>query len=242
MKKPIKNKKEKLLVAHRGVHSTEPENTLAAFEAAIKAGADMIEFDVRRTGDGKLIIHHNDSVAGKRLSDLSYAEIKTLLSERGIAVAAFEDSLKLMSGRILADIEMKEAGYEKDLVELTLQYLNPSEFFISSFNHKSILKIKRIFPDVQTGLLFGQRKPAKRIRTRMHEMFPFFRVRGPDVLLPHWMVCNVWNILYRHIFRRDVIVWTVNDEKMLRKYLLKTKVRGVITDDIALAKRIAGRE
>jgi glycerophosphoryl diester phosphodiesterase len=39
-----------------------------------------------------------------------------------------------------------------------------------------------------------------------------------------------------------VIVWTVNDEKMLRKYLLKTKVRGVITDDIALAKKIAGRE
>jgi len=236
------HKNEKLLVAHRGVHLTEPENTLAAFEAAIKAGADMIEFDVRRTGDGKLIIYHNDSIAEKKLSDLSHAEVKTILSKRGIMVATFEDSLKLMSGRILADIEMKEAGYEKSLVELTLRYLNPSEFFISSFNYKSVLNIKSTFPDVQTGLLLGQRNPAKRLRTRIQEMFPFFFARRPDVLLPHWKICNIWNILYRHLFRKEVIVWTVNNEKMLRKYLHKIKVRGVITDDIALAKRISGRK
>ena len=47
------------IVAHRGGWGAAAENTLAAFENAINLGVDMIEFDVRRTGDGRLVVHHD---------------------------------------------------------------------------------------------------------------------------------------------------------------------------------------
>jgi glycerophosphoryl diester phosphodiesterase len=46
------------LAAHRGFHESLPENSLAAFEAAIEAGADAIEFDVRVTRDGVAVVTH----------------------------------------------------------------------------------------------------------------------------------------------------------------------------------------
>jgi len=42
------------VIAHRGEHLHHPENTLPAYQAAIDAGADFIEVDVRTTSDGKL--------------------------------------------------------------------------------------------------------------------------------------------------------------------------------------------
>jgi len=47
------------IVAHRGASIEAPENTLAAFAKAIEVGADMIEFDVRRAPDGRLVISHD---------------------------------------------------------------------------------------------------------------------------------------------------------------------------------------
>ena len=48
-----------LVIAHRGFSSLAPENTLPAFELAIAAGADLIEFDVRSSRDGKLVVIHD---------------------------------------------------------------------------------------------------------------------------------------------------------------------------------------
>ena len=49
-------------ISHRGEHLHHPENTMPAFEEAIRAGADFIEVDVRTTSDGKLILSHDDTV------------------------------------------------------------------------------------------------------------------------------------------------------------------------------------
>ena len=51
-----------LIAAHRGASAIAPENTLEAFEAAIAVGADMVEFDVRSTADGVLVVTHDPLV------------------------------------------------------------------------------------------------------------------------------------------------------------------------------------
>ena len=71
------------LCAHRGANATHPENTLAAFREAIRIGAHMLEFDVRLTRDGELVILHDTSVdrttnGSGEVSELTLAEIKTL--------------------------------------------------------------------------------------------------------------------------------------------------------------------
>jgi glycerophosphoryl diester phosphodiesterase len=74
---------ERGLCAHRGANQTHPENTLAAFKEAIRIGAQMIEFDVQMSGDGKLIIMHDNTVdrttdGQGKVSDLTLAELKKL--------------------------------------------------------------------------------------------------------------------------------------------------------------------
>ncbi|MFX1329560.1 MAG: glycerophosphodiester phosphodiesterase, partial [Promethearchaeota archaeon] len=51
-----------LIIAHRGANSIAPENTLKAFQKAIELGADMIEFDVRKTLDDRIVISHDNSL------------------------------------------------------------------------------------------------------------------------------------------------------------------------------------
>src|SRR6478735_6344991 len=51
-----------LVVAHRGVWNVAPENSLSAIEAAIHAGADIVEIDVRRSADGVFFVIHDDTL------------------------------------------------------------------------------------------------------------------------------------------------------------------------------------
>src|SRR5450759_1398239 len=64
-----------LVIAHRGASRDAPENTPAAFEAAIALGADAVELDVRRTADGVLVVHHNASRRGVPLTLLTYSAL-----------------------------------------------------------------------------------------------------------------------------------------------------------------------
>jgi glycerophosphoryl diester phosphodiesterase len=61
---------DKLVVAHRGGSSKWRENTVDAVRHAIDCGADMVEFDVRRTADGELIVHHEEALGDCLLADI----------------------------------------------------------------------------------------------------------------------------------------------------------------------------
>jgi glycerophosphoryl diester phosphodiesterase len=72
-----------IVIAHRGDHVNVPENTLAAYENAIKNRVDYVEIDLRTTKDSVLVIMHDATVDrmtnGKgKISDLTYAELRKL--------------------------------------------------------------------------------------------------------------------------------------------------------------------
>ena len=106
-----------MVVAHRGASIEQPENTIAAFEAAIDAGADAVEFDVRMTVDGHAVVMHDADVSrttdGNGLvSEMTLEEIRTL------GVPTLEETLGCLAGRAAADIEIKnlpgEPGFTSD--------------------------------------------------------------------------------------------------------------------------------
>jgi glycerophosphoryl diester phosphodiesterase len=105
-----------------------PENTLAAFGRAIDLGADMIEFDVRRAPDGRLVISH-DPVAERPAQDL----------------LTLEDALRFTQGRIQLDVELKEPGCERESIDLLLRY-----FPVVLGN------VRALHPAVRTGLIFAE--------------------------------------------------------------------------------------
>jgi glycerophosphoryl diester phosphodiesterase len=152
-----------MVVAHRGASAEQPENTIAAFEAAIDAGADAVEFDVRMTADGHAVVMHDPDVS--RTTDGSGIVSEMMLDEVvKLGIPTLEETLKLLSGRAAVDIEIKnspdEPGYTPDAepaVEATLIALDEVAFsslvIVSSFNPRSIAHSRALRPEIPTGLL-----------------------------------------------------------------------------------------
>lgn len=152
-----------LVVAHRGASVEQPENTIAAFEAAIVAGADAVEFDVRMTADGHAVVLHDPDVSRTTNGTGVVSEL-TLEEIRKLGVPTLQEALQCLSGRAAADIEIKnspdEPGHTPDAepaVEAALAALDElgfsSSVIMSSFDPRSIAHSRALRPDVPTGLL-----------------------------------------------------------------------------------------
>lgn len=107
------------VISHRGEHLSHPENTLAAYRAAIDLGADFFEVDVQTTADGRLVLMHDRTVDrttnGKgAVAQLTFAEIRKL-KVGGEQVPTFDEALALAKGRIGVYVDAKRVSAE-DLV------------------------------------------------------------------------------------------------------------------------------
>ena len=230
-----------MIVAHRGASSLARENTIESFKKAIEIGVDMIEFDVRRTKDQALIVHHDELMEGKPVKELTYNEISKTAVGQGFSVPTFEEVLKCTSGRIKLDVEIKEEGYEKEIVELLLKYFNKDQFVMTSFYDSCIRKIKDDYPDINAGLLLGVSKPKNPILTRVSEFFPHKRCREAkaDFLVPHWRLLWFGFLDRAKRENKPVFVWTVNDQSKIWKMLHDERIDAIITDkpDLAISLR-----
>jgi glycerophosphoryl diester phosphodiesterase len=105
--------------AHRGASRTHPENTLPALHEAVRLGARMIEFDVRRTRDGALVLMHDATVdrttdgAGV-IADLSLAEVRRLDAGAwkgpeftGTRVPTLREALRAMPVDVWLNVHLK---------------------------------------------------------------------------------------------------------------------------------------
>jgi glycerophosphoryl diester phosphodiesterase len=116
-----------LTSAHRGEHLQHPENSLPAIQAAIDAGMDFVELDVRTTADGQLLLMHDRTVDrmtnGKgAVETMTLAEVRQLdLGARfpgqfnGLRVPTFDEALELARGHIGIYVDTKSA-LPRDLV------------------------------------------------------------------------------------------------------------------------------
>ena len=178
-----------MIIAHRGAgHGAKPrgrrpsaavfaeqfiyENTIAAFEEAIEIRADAIEFDVRRTADGVLVVHHDVGVKCERrsIAKMTIGDVDEACARRGYHIPTLEETLKHCAGRMALDIELKEPGYEDDVVALATRYYDFSNIAFTSFHDSSILAIKSRYPNAVAGLLLGMKSPP--IASRAAARFP----------------------------------------------------------------------
>jgi glycerophosphoryl diester phosphodiesterase len=109
-----------VVIAHRGEHLHHPENTIPAFQAAIDAGADFFELDVRTSADGKLILSHDATVNrctnGKgEVARMTFEELRALDAGAGARMPTFDEALALAYGKIGVYVDVKQASAQ-DLV------------------------------------------------------------------------------------------------------------------------------
>jgi glycerophosphoryl diester phosphodiesterase len=223
---------EKLIIAHRGASSMARENTLEAFQKAIDLRADMIEFDVRRTKDQRYVIYHEPRIAEKPLNEMALREVREIARTMGFHVPELEEVLHLARGRISLDIELKEEGYEREVIDRISDVLPEAGYIVSSFHAGSLSRVKQYHSGVRTGFIFQH---AVALATCILE-------GDTDWLFPVHSVASSELLERMKRTGKKIAVWTVNDTKQMKRLLDDDRVEGIITDraDAALAVR-AGR-
>lgn len=132
------NAPAKRLCAHRGFSTVAPENSMAAFGAAVALGAAEIEFDLWWTRDGEIVSIHDDSLDrvsdGKgKVYDHTYSELqafdfgfKKSPHFRGMRILKFEDILKKFSQHVIMNIHMKDRGgaWDEELAKKVVRLID----------------------------------------------------------------------------------------------------------------------
>jgi glycerophosphoryl diester phosphodiesterase len=226
-----------MVAAHRGVATGAAENTIAAFTNAIDVGADMIEFDVRRTRDGELIAFHDATVAGVPVSGLTRDEIE---AAAGVRPPLLAEVLRACAGRIQLDVELKEDGYVQDVMAALRAGFDPAQMIVTSFLPSVIAQAKDAFPEVKTGLLVGDGGSLANWRARLRELYPvdIARQARADYLAPHYRLAGLGVLRRAAAAGLPSLLWTVNSPELIRFYATDPRVAAIITDVAAQAVSI----
>jgi glycerophosphoryl diester phosphodiesterase len=245
-----------IVVAHRGASAAYPENTLASFEGAIEAGADVVELDVRMTADGVAVVLHDLDVAATTdgtgfVHTLTLAEVKRLDASGGLGLRAeiptLREALDLLSGRVGINIEIKNLPGEpsfdspreaaaKEVVALLRDTRFQGTVLVSSFNWLSIERIQELDQSIPTGFLTTAAVDP-------WAALVYAKSRGHAYVLPQAPALYEAGAEFVEGARRDGIrvgTWTVDDPEAIER-LFEMGVDAIATNDPAMAVPIRDR-
>lgn len=148
-------------IAHRGASAYEPENTLRAFERAIKMGATMLELDVHLSQDGHPVIIHDADLSRTtngtgRVTELSLEQIKRFDAGQGEEVPTLPEVVELVRGRVELYLELKGQFTPDPVVEVLKSMHFTDEVIVGSFYPWLPQKVKWLAPEIRISVLVGQ--------------------------------------------------------------------------------------
>jgi glycerophosphoryl diester phosphodiesterase len=220
-------------VGHKGADHVAPGNTAASFEAALEHGVDMIEFDVLRTRDGRLVLAH----------DYADAEREGCLT--------LEEGLEHFAGEAYAgvelDVDLKLPGYEREVVEGLTRHGLVERSLVSTMYVESLDRLGELEPRLRRGwsvprvqrnylnASIAVRVPVYAIAAYMRARMPGLaaaRIRsgGCEAIMSHRILVGRRLVKAVHGAGGQLYVWTVDDARKIRA-LERLGVDGVITND-----------
>ncbi|MDZ7267431.1 MAG: glycerophosphodiester phosphodiesterase family protein [candidate division KSB1 bacterium] len=241
-----------LNIAHRGARTCAPENTLAAFHAALAHGADGIEFDVRLCRSHEWVVFH-DQRLGRTTNGHGYIRMTSLEKIRRLdagikfgeafrsePVPTLADALAMAGGRLLLNIEIKAVSNIQTrklarLLELLYRHEAAHKCVLSSFNPLILRKLAVLAPEVPTGLiltghgLHGRTGPPVSRLTGVKGLHVHFKA-----LTPRFLRAARERGLY-------LLVWGANEARQFRP-LIDLGVDGIITDEPRALSQLLGRK
>lgn len=235
-----------LIYGHRGASGYAPENTLEAFQLAMDMGADGFELDVHLSRDGKLVVIHDETVDRTTdgtglVRDLTLAQLKKLNASNGMAdyrdtkIPTLAEVFALVQNtRHIVNVEIKTDEWfypeiEEKCLALAQEMGVEDRVIFSSFNHHTLVNLRRLHPNVKLGALFG------------------------DILMDPWEYIQKLNVDYVHPMKMNIYLpnfvsdaerlglginmWTINDVPTMRACLESDA--GIITNypDVAVSLR-----
>ena len=240
-----------VIFAHRGASAHAPENTLPAFELAHRQGAPAIEFDVKLSADGQVVVIHDQTVdrttdghgnvRSLPLAALQELDAGTRFGESfaGVRIPTLEQVFETIGKQIYMNVELTNYATPGDrlvprVAALVQKFRMEKHVLFSSFFPRNLHVVSELLPSVPRGLLvwpswlglwgrsFGFRRE---VYTALH---PFLK----DV--------DAGLVSRLHASRRRINVWTVNAPEDIKR-LIGWGVDGIFTDDPVLALGLLGK-
>ncbi len=244
-----------LVIAHRGASAYKAENSISAFEEAIKMKTDYIETDVHQTADGIVVLMHDLSVdrtcvipkeliKGKKtlIKELNYKEFNKLrLNGFNETPPSLDSAIKFINGRCKLLIELKKGSdyypnIEKNIIEI-IKANNAESWvdIIHSFDKKALLNVQEQKSGIKLQKLIVFKLPLS--------SFVFSKQLNKDDF-KNWQGVNVYRLfasrrLIKKLHKQNiqVFVWTVNKKRKAKK-LIKRGVDGIITNRPDMVKKL----
>jgi glycerophosphoryl diester phosphodiesterase len=220
-------------VGHKGADHVAPGNTAASFEAALEHGVDMIEFDVLRARDGRLVLAHDYADSERR-------ECLTL-----------EQGLELFAGEAYAgvdlDVDLKLPGYEGEVVDGLSRHGLMERSLVSTMYPESLDRLGELEPGLRRGWSvprvqrnylkapFYIRLPVLALAAWMRARMPSLaaariRAGGCEAIMAHQILVTRRLVRAVRGAGGQLYVWTVDEAPKIRA-LEALGVDGVITND-----------
>lgn len=222
------------IIAHKGFSSEAPENTVAAVESAIEAGADRIEIDVQTSKDGVVYLMHDESLLRTTGVNAAMSEMFSWQIDRmdagswfsadfkGEHVPSLREILEECHGKIALKIELKsENGNEIRLAEKVVNLVQEADMsesvMISSFNGGAIKRVKELDDSIMTGL----------IATTVYGNYR--KIEYADAIVLNQVFLSADRINTIHQAGKLVYCWTSNSPQYISG-MSRIGVDGIITD------------
>lgn len=223
---------------HRGFSGAYPENTMLAFEKALEAGCEGMEFDVHLTRDGELVIIHDEAIdrTSNRtglVRDMTYEELCQVDFSYQYAgqfgfqkIPTLREYFELVKDRdIRSNIELKTGVYEYPGIEqavyaLIQEYHMEDKVIISSFNHHSILRMKALAPQLTCGFLS---------ETWILDVGEYVHSHGVEAYHPQFAMLTDEETADLKAHGVQINTWTVNEEADIL-HMIHLGVDGIISN------------
>lgn len=220
------------VVAHRGASAYEVENSLAAFRAAVRMGADGVELDVHTTLDGIAVVHH-DAVAGThRIAETRFEELRGHKLSNGEHISPLVDVLSTLGTDCYAFLEVKLVPQQHDRALLDVLENGPAtdRYHVHSFDHRIVRRLKQQDPTLVCGVL-----------STSYEVRPFVQLDevGATELWQDEALVDGDLINGAHDRGYRIYAWTVDEPERMRQ-LMELGVDAICTNRPDVARGVVG--
>jgi glycerophosphoryl diester phosphodiesterase len=222
-----------LVIAHRGASASHPENTVAAFEAAVLHGAHGVELDVRRSADGAMAVCHDATLGDGRLV------VETVWSDLPAAVCDLATALDACRPLEVVNVEIKnwpgDADFDPDarLAEQVVELIDARDerdrTLVSCFHLPTIDRVHALDAMLPTAwLLVDASDAGGAVETAARH--------GHGAIHPHHAYVTSELVERAHAAGLAVNTWTCDEPDRIR-WLASVGVDAVVTNapDVARA-------
>lgn len=226
------------IIAHRGASAVCPENTMSAFERSLELGATGIETDVQMTSDGRLVLIHDETLsrtggAEGWVKDTTYDQLRTRDAGSwfhavfaGERIPSLEELFKLVQGKgTLLNLELKNGivsykGMEEKVIQAIRDWNLEQQVVLSSFNHASLVRCKRLAPEIRTALLYME---------KLYRPYDYAAKLEASGLHPYKLAVTQQDVSAALAHGIVTYPFTVNDPAEMQA-MIDMGVQGIITD------------